>query len=153
MASDNYVIIALNHKPQFICDYYFFSNQQRFDEFTGGLPLEKQVATSNIFSKSLVGCVISLNSIAYVENNFVSNVAILMINYLILNRIKKVEIAGLDGYQIGRNNYAYDETSIVVNEDLFKELNKTINDSLLQLKDSINIELITPSAYADIFGK
>ena len=153
VASDNYVIIALNHKPQFICDYYFFSNQQRFDEFTGGLPLEKQVATSNIFSKSLVGCVISLNSIAYVENNFVSNVAILMINYLILNRIKKVEIAGLDGYQIGRNNYAYDETSIVVNEDLFKELNKTINDSLLQLKDSINIELITPSAYADIFGK
>jgi 3-deoxy-D-manno-octulosonate cytidylyltransferase len=145
--SGNYFVIALNHKPQFDCDYYFFSNQQRFDEFTGEFPLEKQVITTNIRSKALIGTVIPLNDIAYVENNFITNVAILMINHLILNHIKKVEIAGLDGYQIGRNNYAYDETSIVVNEDLFKELNAVISDSLLQLKGSIDIELITPSVY------
>jgi hypothetical protein len=151
--SSNYFVIALNHKPQFDCDYYFFSNQQRFDEFTGELPLEKQVITTNIRSKALIGTVIPLNDIAYVENNFVTNVAILMINYLILNHIKKVEIAGLDGYQIGKNNYAYDETSMVSNENLFEELNETINDSLLKLKDTINIELITPSVYADIFGE
>ena len=153
VASDNYVVVALNHKPQFNCDYYFFSNQQRFDEFTDELPLEKQVITTNVSSEALTGAVISLKDIAYVEKNFVTNVAILMINYLILNRIKKVEIAGLDGYQIGKNNYAYDETSMVSNENLFEELNEIVNDSLLKLKDAINIELITPSVYADIFGK
>ncbi len=147
VASDNYVVVALNHKPQFSCDYYFFSNQQRFDEFTDELQLEKQVITTSIHSKALTGVVISLKDIVYVENNFITNVAILMINYLILNGIKKVEIAGLDGYQIGKNNYVYDETSVVVNEDLFKELNETVSDSLLQLKDCINIELITPSIY------
>jgi hypothetical protein len=153
VASDNYVIIALNHKPQFDCDYYFFSNQQRFDEFKQQLPIEKQVITTNIRSEALISIVISLKDIVYIKNNFVTNVAILMINYLILKRIKKVEVTGLDGYQIGRNNYTYDETNVVENEDLFKELNKTVNDSLLQLKDSINIELITSSAYADIFRK
>jgi len=153
VASDNYVVVALNHKPKFNCDYYFFSNQQRFDEFKDELPLEKQVITTNVCSEALTGVVISLKDIAYVEKNFVTNVAILMINYLILNHIKKVEIAGLDGYQIGKNNYAYDETSMVSNENLFEELNETINDSLLKLKDTINIELITPSVYADIFGE
>jgi 3-deoxy-D-manno-octulosonate cytidylyltransferase len=147
VVSDNYVVVALNHKPQFSCDYYFFSNQQRFDEFTHELPLEKQVITTNIRSEILIGTVISLKDISYVEKNFVTNVAILMINYLILNSIKKVEIAGLDGYKIGINNYSYDETSIVVNEDLFKELNEATRDSLLQLKNCINIELITPSVY------
>jgi len=149
VASDNYVVVALNHKPQFNCDYYFFSNQQRFDEFTNELPLEKQVITTNIRSKILIDTVISLKNIVYIEKNFVTNVAMLMINYLILNGIKKVEIAGLDGYQTGRNNYAYDETNVIENENLFKELNEAIRDSLLQLKDTINIELITSSIYRE----
>jgi len=152
-ASDNYVIVALNHKPQFSCDHYFFSNQQRFDEFTDELPLKKQIITTNIRSEVLTGVVIPLQDIAYVEKNFVTNVAILVINYLILNNTKKVEIAGLDGYQIGKGNYAYDETNMASNENLFEELNKIVGDSLLKLKNSINIELITPSIYADIFGK
>ena len=151
--SGNYFVIALNHKPQFNCNYYFFSNQQRFDEFEENLPVEKQIVTTNIKHNQKIDIVIKLKNIAYIEENFVTNVAILMINYLILKRIKKVEVTGLDGYQIGRNNYTYDETNVVENEDLFKELNKTVNDSLLQLKDSINIELITSSAYADIFRK
>ena len=149
VASDNYVVVALNHKPQFNCDYYFFSNQQRFDEFTNELPLEKQVITTNIRSEILIDTVISLKNIVYIEKNFVTNVAMLMINYLILNGIKKVEIAGLDGYQTGRNNYAYDETNVIENENLFKELNEAIRDSLLQLKDTINIELITSSIYVE----
>ncbi len=151
--SGNYVVVALNHKPQFCCDYYFFSNQQRFDEFTGELPLEKQVITTNILSKALIGTVISLKDIVYVENNFITNVAILMINYLILSHIKKVEIAGLDGYKIGEKNYTYDETNVASNENLFEELNKTVSDSLLKLKNTINVKSITPSIYMDILGK
>jgi hypothetical protein len=147
VASDNYVIVALNHKPQFICDYYFFSNQQRFDEFKDELPLDKQVITTNIRSEILISTVISLKDIAYVENNFVTNVAILMVNYLILNHIKEVEIAGLDGYQAGKNNYAYNETNIVTNENLFEELNEIVKDSLYMLKVFIDIDLITPSIY------
>lgn len=90
---------------------------------------------------------VPLKNIVYVENDFVTNVAILMINYLILNSIEKVEIAGLDGYQIGRNNYSYDETNVVSNEYLYKELNETVKNSLLMLKKFIDIELLTPSVY------
>ena len=147
--SQDYFVIALNHKPPFDCDYYFFSNQQRFDEFKDLMPLQKQVITSNIEHESEIDTVIDLKDIAYTKGKFVANVAILMINYLILKNIKEVEIVGLDGYQAGKNNYAYDETSIVIDEDMLNELNKVVQDALYRLNGFINIELCTPSVYAD----
>ncbi len=147
VGDDYYLVIALNHKPEFDCDYYFFSNQQRFDEFKDILSSEKTIITSNIYCEDQIGAVIELKDIAYVGNNFVTNVAILMINHLIMNNVGNVEIAGLDGYEIGKDNYVYDETSVVASESLFKELNEIISDSLLKLKDDIVIELITPSVY------
>jgi 3-deoxy-D-manno-octulosonate cytidylyltransferase len=144
--SGDYFAIALNHKPQFECDCYFFSNQQRFDEFKNQIPLEKQNVTTNIFCKE-GRTVIELKDVAYIGESFVTNVVLLMINYLISKKVKNVEIAGLDGYEIGRDSYAYNETSVVENKGLFKELNQAISKSLLQLKDRINIELITPSIY------
>ena len=143
---NDYFVIALNHIPEFDCDYYFFSNQQRFDEFNGRLLAEKQVVATNIKHNKKIDIVIELKDIAYVENNFVTNIAILMINYLVLQEIDQVEIVGLDGYQTGKDNYAYDETN-VVHESLFSELNKIVNNSLQVLGLLINIKLITPSIY------
>ena len=145
---DDYFVIALNHIPELDCDYYFFSNQQRFDEFNEQLLAEKQVITTNIKHNKKIDIIIELKDIVYVENDFVTNVAILMINYLILKDSNQVEIAGLDGYQAGKANYAYDETSVITDENLFFELNHIIINSLQVLGLLINIKLITPSIYA-----
>jgi 3-deoxy-D-manno-octulosonate cytidylyltransferase len=147
--SSDYFVIALNHKPQFDCDYYFFSNQQRFDEFKGQLPIERQIITTNIKRNKKMDLVVGLKDIVYIENEFVTNVAILVINYLISKKVSSVEVAGLDGYQMGKSNYAYDETNVISNESLFKELNKIVSDSLYILKKSIDIKLITPSIYGE----
>ena len=62
----NYLSIALNHKPTFECDYYFFSNQKRFDEFGSQVKQDKIIITSNIapvnntISKDVRNCFISL---------------------------------------------------------------------------------------------
>ncbi len=148
--SGNYFVIALNHKPQFDCDYYFFSNQQRFDEFKGKLPVKRQIITTNIKHNQKIDTIFELKEIAYIEESFVTNTAILMINYLISQNIEQVEIVGLDGYQVGKDNYAYDETNIPDSERLFIELNQVVESSLKALKSLINIKFITPSAYEDI---
>jgi 3-deoxy-D-manno-octulosonate cytidylyltransferase len=93
--------------------------------------------------------VINLKDIVYTNGKFVTNVAILMINYLILKDFKEVDIVGLDGYQEGKNNYAYDETSIIIDVDLFNELNQVVKDALYSQDRFINIELCTPSVYAE----
>jgi len=74
-----------------------------------------------------------------------------MINYLIYQNIEQVEIVGLDGYQVGRDNYAYDETNIPDSLRSFIELNQVVESSLIALKLLINIKLTTPSIYENIF--
>lgn len=146
--SNDYFTIALNHSPQFQCNCYFFTNQQRFDVFKDTISSAKQYVTSNILCKE-VGAVVRLKDVAFIKEYFVTNVVLLILNYLISKEVKNVEIAGLDGYEIGRDSYAYNETSIVENKGIFQELNESISASLLQLRDSIKIDLITPS----MFGK
>ncbi len=146
---DEYIVIALNHKPDFECDYYFFSNQKRFDEFKLKLPVKKIVITSNILSNEEIKTVLSIRKLVFIEERFVTNVAIVFLNYLILQGIKDVEIAGLDGYKINEDNYNYKETSIVVDKKALLEENKILSRSLKDLEIYIAIEFLTPSIFRE----
>lgn len=145
----SYITIALNHKPEFECNYYFFSNQKRFDEFKETLPAEKVVITSNILSNVKLDVILDFQALAFIENEFVTNVAILAINYLIAQSVPQVEIAGLDGYKKDINNYNYQETSGVLDGKVLDYENKILSNSLNMLKNKILIEFVTPSLFKD----
>jgi len=145
--SDEYISIALNHKPSFECDYYFFSNQKRFNEFKNILDQNKIIITSNLSSATDMSIVLDVKPLIYVDDNFITNVAIVFINYLISKNIKNIEIAGLDGYKTNENNYNYDETSVINDNQELEEQNKLLSNALKCLSNKINIELITPSIF------
>ncbi len=145
--NDDYILIALNHNPSFKCDYYFFSNQKRFDEFKRVLPADKTVITSNISSDSSVEIVLDFAKLVYIENKFVTNVAIVMINYLISQNILKVEVVGLDGYKIDIDNYNYQETSVINDNKELLDQNNIIQESLNSLMKKIEIIFVTPSLF------
>jgi len=145
--SDEYLVVALNHQPKFSCDYYFFSNQKRFDEFKNLISLNKIIITNNISSDINLDIVIDFKNLAYVNNNFVTNVAIVCLNYLVLNNVNKVEIAGLDGYKVDVDNYSYIETSIINDNKELVEQNRIIQSSLDSLKESIDIDFLTPTIF------
>jgi len=144
---DRYIIIALNHKPTFECDYYFFSNQKRFDGFKARVPLDKIVITSNILSNDNLEVVLDIKPLVFIEEMFITNVAIVAINYLIFQNIKKVEIIGLDGYKTNVDNYNYQETSIVLDDQALIEQNKLLSEALILLEKKITMELLTPSIF------
>lgn len=144
---ESYILIALNHQPSFNCDYYFFSNQKRYDEFNKMLPIEKVVITSNIDSDEQIQYVLDIKKLAFTNELFTANVAILLINYLITKNIKDVDIIGLDGYKINNNNYNYNETTVITDNKELIEQNKVIKSSLDILNDKININFLTPSIF------
>lgn len=144
---DNYILIALNHKPSFECDYYFFSNQKRYDEFKTIVDINKIVITSNIFSTESIKTVLDIKPLVFVEDIFITNVAIVAINYLILQNIAKVEIAGLDGYKVNEDNYNYQETSIIIDSNELIEQNNILSDSLKSLTKKITITFLSPSIF------
>ena len=147
VSNPNYITISLNHKGFFECDYYFFSNQKRFDEFKSELPMDKTIITSNIMSDVKVKSVLDFKILTFIGTTFVTNVAIVILNYIISKKFSKVEIAGLDGYQMGTNNYNYKETSVIVDDKELLEQNRILQESLESLKKQIEINFVTPSIF------
>lgn len=147
--SDNpdYILIALNHNPEISCDYYFFSNQKRFDEFKNSISINKIVITTNIRSNINLKTVLSFKNLSFIDKTFISNVAVLAINYLISQGIQEVEIAGLDGYKTNTDNYIYEEKSVVIDHRALSMENTIIKEALGLLKMDIVIEFITPSVF------
>jgi len=145
----NYQIVGLNHKPSIECDYYFFTNQKRYDEFCEIIEANKIVVTDNIQLKKYVSAVLNFSKLVLNHEILVTNSTIVAINYLIQSSFESVEIAGLDGYKAGVNNYSYDENQIVLDTISQQKENDIIKQSLSELSKKIKIKLITPSIFSE----
>ena len=142
-------IVTVNHKNDDIkSDYYFFSNQKRFNEFKDTIIKEdKLLLTSNIEDdKSVKNKKINFNYLyEYMDINN-DNVTIMLLNLLNINRVKKVFIAGLDGYNIHSDcNYSYLERARSIDKDYLLNSNKNLELSLNKINKLMDIKLITSS--------
>lgn len=96
-------VVCLNHISSHLsCDYVFFSNQLRYDEFCETLNVDKLIVTSNIKVRSNhQNCyVVDYKQLFEYSSINIDNVALLMLNLLSINDVKEVAIAGLDGYDL-----------------------------------------------------
>lgn len=146
---ENYISIALNHIPDFEADFYFFTNQKRFDEFGSKVDLSKTIITNNIFTNLNPSAVLDFKALAFIDDKLVTNVAVVVLNLLISLGIKEVEIAGLDGYKASLDNYNYEETTFITDQKALIEENETLKVALQNLQKKIKIDFITPSIYKD----
>jgi len=144
---ENYILIGLNHKPYIECDYYFFTNQKRYDEFNDKIESSKMVITNNIETSQKSHVILDFSKLVLEDDELITNSTLLAINYLIQSAYKTVEIAGLDGYGIGLNNYSYDENQIVPDSEVQQKENKIIEKSLIKFSKDIKINLLTPSIF------
>lgn len=146
----NPAIIAVNHIDEFIhSDYLFFSNEKRYTEFFSHLKPEMNVlVTSNITADTKTAKCIDFDTLYSYKNISSSNVAILLLNLLALNGIKKVSIAGLDGFNLNNvNNYSYSESGRILDKKYLIKENEMIQNALDVLQKELDINFITPSIF------
>lgn len=143
----DYILISLNHIPEFKVDYYLFTNQKRFDEFKHNLQLKKTIITNNISTNKNILGILDFKKYAFTNGRLVTNIAIIMINYLIAQNIKKVELMGLDGYKVDTNNYNYDEPTYITDSRALLKENETIQRAILYLQNYIKIDFLTPTLF------
>jgi len=146
--TSEYILIGMNHKPSFECDYYFFSNQQRFDKFKFEIDLSKVIISSNVISSNLVNIVLDFILLAQQGKNLVLNSTLMFTNFLVSKNIPSVSIAGLDGFQEGSENYNYEESSNLNEIDSINYVHDQISKSLDFLSKKIDIRLLTPSIFS-----
>jgi hypothetical protein len=69
------------------------------------------------------------------------------LNHLIAQKIKDVEVAGLDGYKTNMDNYNYIETSVIIDNNELIEQNNILHEALEYLSKKIEIKFLTPSIF------
>ncbi len=150
---NNSLIIALNHIPEIEVDYYFFSNQKRYEANYKKVEESKVIITSNI-DTTLNHT--SINNQAIFENQQVKNdnVVAVIVQYLINIGIKEVSVAGLDGYSLtSKNQYSYEEYDRILDLKEQTKQNELMMEYLYSIKNSILVHFVTPSIFDKIFKK
>lgn len=149
--SPELITIALNHIPsKVVCDYYFFSNQKRYKEFEVVIDTQKLVVSSNIELNVAHEGVPVLN-FSNLYNETVSesrNVCILFLNYLSKLGAEKVQLAGLDGYDVrSEQTYSYDLSAAVFDKEMMMKENAFISEALNKFSSKLDISFLTPSFF------
>lgn len=146
----NPVIIAVNHIPtEYSADYYFFSNQKRYNKFIENLNPEKVIITTNIKvkSNSVNYKVVDFHDLVMMTSNKNDNVTILLLNLLIGQQVKATYIAGLDGYRFEAENYSYEEYDRVVEKKALEQHNENVRISLREIQKKLSLIFVTDSLF------
>ncbi|OCL85174.1 4-hydroxy-2-oxovalerate aldolase [Arcobacter porcinus] len=144
---DEYLIISLNHKPDFITpDFYFFNSQKRYDEFFESIEKYNIISSSNL--EVTTNYTLDYKELSTIDDSFQNDISvIMMINYFKNKGLKNIYLAGIDGFKLDLENYSYEEDDKLVDENSINELNSSISKSIEILSKDIKIEFITKSIF------
>lgn len=144
---DEYLIISLNHKPDFVTpDFYFFNSQKRYDEFFETVEKYNIISSSNL--EVSTNYTLDYKELSTINDSFQNDIsAIMMINYFKNKGLKNIYLAGVDGFKLDLENYAYEEDDKLVDENSINELNSSISKSIEILSKDIKIEFITETIF------
>lgn len=148
ISSENTAVFSLNFIPnEFQINYVFSSNMRRFERFNFKEGI-KYIITSNVKTEKYVDYIFNYASYAPSESIIIDNSGLMLIKILSNAGVKKIKIAGMDGYSfLGKNNNYYD---MQLEFDFSKEAtlrNSFISKELKEFNKIMDIEFITPTLY------
>lgn len=163
LAEENPIMISVNHiNDNLKTDLCFFSSTKRYEQSAEGnaqiFDETEKILTSNIKTNPTSNeMVVNYNFLVKQGWKYFDNSAILLLRLLDKLGVRKIGIAGLDGFE-WNNNYAdeYAELDAFRENKIVEELNENIQDMLGDIRKSakqVEFKFITESRFADIFNK
>lgn len=143
------IVISVTFVPEFIdCDYTFLSNRKRYNTtFNPSGKKLKLINTSNITIEDQDSLVVNYSSLINEDDVIMDNTSMMLLNLLCLLKPKKVFLAGLDGYEIGKDNYYLPRLHFNQDPDCILAMNKSISTRIAELRKALFLEFITPTLY------
>ena len=147
----NNLVISINFiSNDYKCDYHFFSNEKRYEDFNknSSYKVNKFITTSNIDSQSKSKYIVNYSDLINNTELVQDNSVLMFIKLLDRLNINKIQIAGFDGFSCNeQDNYFDPDMSFNRNVEVIGSLNDGIKKELKKIKKHINIEFITPSIF------
>ena len=172
---ENLEIIAINYIPSEIpIDMLFISNSKRYLQMSSalarlisteeadtkpkydenGMPIEEAsdriqiIATSNVTSKRIdFDYTLNYSSLIDEDADIIDNSFIMLLKALVKAGVKKVNVAGFDGYSEDKLHFINPEMEYTFIKDRTEELNQYAKDKLAELASDIQVNFVTTSLY------
>ena len=148
------LIISINFIPEVVIpDLVFISNAKRYIQLDNSLyrvkGSTKLIATSNVTkTKGHFDFMLNYSSLLQTKGVYPDNSLIMFIKVLMKLGIRKMSLAGFDGYGTNRAaNYCNTELEYAFTDELAKAVNQDVIDFLLESQNDIQIDFITESLY------
>jgi 4-hydroxy 2-oxovalerate aldolase len=147
------VIFAVNHIPEYYnYDKVFFSNLKRFKDINDVTKQQLKgqiICTSNI---TISDDVTIVNYSGYLNEDEIiaDNAGLMLINLLRKIGVKKVALAGFDGFNyLSTKNYYDDRMISSIQYEKQERINRAISTYFDKLKKLMDVKFVTPSLYCD----
>ncbi len=145
--SDSVVTISINFEYQYAdTDFIFLSNLRRLRELDIN-KREKCIVTSNISANNIY-LQTEYRDLLNNEEAVKDNAGMMAIRFLMKLGVKKVYLAGFDGYSHDvKNNYAYSQLEFITKNAVLDAMNLGMTKVLEDYKDKISITFLTTPKY------
>lgn len=151
IANSNPVVVSINCVTNFKQNFMFVSNSKRFEMIANAFELDKNIkiiATSNISSaKKDFDYVLNFEKLTNKNKQIFDNSLLMFLNFLSKTNVKKITLAGFDGFSKNNINYFNDYFEFSADIETLEQTNVLIKDAINNLKKSVKIEFLTKSIY------
>lgn len=153
VAEKNPFVISINYVPDlFQIDALFLTNSKRYNQqiatITGLAGRIKLIATSNLTrTNGSFDYKLDYESLIDRQAVFMDNSFVMMLRVLIRAGVKKVALAGFDGYSQDSDNYYVSQMEYDFVKRLGCEINEYVDRTLPELRKHCAIEFLTSTRY------
>ena len=151
IAKENPIVISLNFIPdEYEVDYAFCCHMRRYKGMESHKEFSsvKKIITSNLKDALNFDYMINFSSFNPKEPELYENSGIMFLNLLIQLGLKKVYIAGMDGYVPGSAvNYTHSGLEYDFTEEVLLLRNQYIEKDIQKKQSQMDIQFITKSLY------
>ncbi|SFI52365.1 4-hydroxy 2-oxovalerate aldolase [Treponema bryantii] len=141
--AENPIIVAINCNPlDYKVDYIFSSNIRRYAKLEDS-PIKK-IITSNVKDTKKFDYKLNFTSYAMSDKDIIDNSGLMFLKFISKMNIKKVFIAGMDGYS-KENNYF--DTTLDYEFSHIENRNSLIQKNITELSKTMNVIFITKTNY------
>ncbi len=144
----NPYIITTNFLPDYPVDLIFMGNERRYHLWKDKLKNHSVIFTSNISQKPDNARLVNYSDLINSSTNVSDSTGLMLLKLLVKASVKKVTLAGFDGF--GKNsvwNY-YDENMIgSTDSETLAQKNKSMIVQLKKRNNEMEINFLTPTKY------
>ena len=148
------IVVAINYVPKDIkVDYIFLTKAKRYTQLIYDLRESindnvEIIATSNVTkTKGFFNYVLNYSSLIDRETEIIDNSLVMFLKTSLLMGVKKIYLAGFDGYSKRSDNYFDVSREYSFVKDKAEYLNKYVKDFLNNIQDKVKINFVTNSRY------